>query len=255
MSISQIPRHPVTVDGETTQIGTANELAIALDVLQGHADRTVLEQLAPHLAEILGGPAGFTNVMRTLETENQLFLIDAIGDRLAGVLMHSRFLRDLLATLAEPSVEERLIETLGTGGLRALIVTPAELAQVLEWVYGQNDGKVIDLLGASYLRRIIRTGTEIGLVLNGLDEKGQASLIEKIGWTRVVELVNSSRDLAFLMRALPASLSLSLLDYYSREQLIDLIGNKLDWAHLYDRLDPAEAAHLLNKLGVNPDAK
>ena len=250
MNILQIPRYPVTIDGETTHIGTANELSIALDVLNGQSDRAILEQLRLHLAEIVGGPIGFTNVMRSLSPDDQLFLIDAIGGKLADVLQHARYLRDLLATLAEANVEEKIIETLGTNGLRALIITPKELARVLEWIYGENDRRLIDLLGADYLRRIIRTGDELGIVLNGLDESGQADLIDKIGWARVVALVSDGRDLAYLMRALPASLSASLIDHYSREQLVDLIGNKIDWAYLYDRLEPAEAKNLLNKLGV-----
>ena len=254
MHISQIPRYPVTIDGETTHIGTASELAIALDVLNGQCDRLVLEQLRPHLAEIVGGPLGFTNVMRALETENQIFLIDAIGGKLADVLQQSRYLRDLLATLAEHRVEQKLIDTLGAEGLRAIIITPQELARVLEWIYGANDQHLMDLLGADYLRRIIRNGDELARVLNGLDESGQANLIDKIGWARVVELVDNGHDLAYLMRALPASLGVQLFDHYSREQLVDLIGNKIDWAYLYDRLEPAEVKTLLDKLGEKPNA-
>jgi len=250
MNTSQIPRYPVTIDGETTQIGTANELSIALDVLNGQSDRAILEQLRPHLAEIVGGATGFTNAMRSLETENQLFLIDAIGNQLANVIQQARYLRDLLAALAEEQVEQRLIETLGTDGLRALIITPTELGEVLEWIYGSSDQRVIDLLGADYLRRMIRNGVDLGLVLNGLEESGQANLVEKIEWARVAQLVSNGRDLAFLMRALPASLSASLIDQFTREQLIDLIGNKLDWAYLYERLEPSEVKNLFDKIGA-----
>jgi hypothetical protein len=56
MDPSRIKRYPVTIDGETASIGTANELAVALDVLQGQYDRAVLEQLGPALAYITGGP-------------------------------------------------------------------------------------------------------------------------------------------------------------------------------------------------------
>ncbi|MBI5032497.1 MAG: hypothetical protein HZB51_18385 [Chloroflexi bacterium] len=245
MHISQIPRYPVTIDGETTHIGTANELAIALDVLQGQCDRAILEQLRPHLADIVGGPMGLTNVMRSLETENQIFLIDAIGGKLASVLQQSRYLRDLLAMLAGSQVEQKLIDTLGTDGLRAIIITPEELAEVVEWIYGANDHHLIDLLGADYVRHIIRTGDELSRVLHGLEAAAQADLIEKIGWTHIVELVRDGRDLAYLMRALPASLSAPLLKQFSRSQLVDLIGNKLDWSYLYERLEPSEARDLI----------
>ncbi len=250
MNIAHIPRYPVTIAGETTHIGTANELAIALDVLQGQHDRAILEQLRAHLAAIVGGSAGFTNVMRSLEPANQIFLITAVGDQLAGVLESARVLRDLLAALATESVEQQLLATLGPSGLRALIITPWELAQVLEWVYGQTDRQVIALLGADYIRRMIRNGDQLGLVLTALDEAGQLDLIENIGWAQVVQIVSDGRDLAFLMRALPAVLSAQLLTHYSREQLLSLIGNSRDWAYLYERLEPAEVEIVLNTLGV-----
>ncbi len=254
MNTLQIPRYPVTIDGDTAQIGTANELVIALDVLHGQRDRAVLEQIRPHLADIIGGPAGFANVMRSLEPADQIYLIDALGARLADILQEPRFLRDLFATMAVVEVEQRLLNVLGTSGLRALIVTAAELGQVLEWIYGQCDRQLIDLLGAIYLRDIIRSGSELGLVLTSLDEAGQLDLIEKLGWQRAVEMIDDGRDLALLLRALPASLSQQLLEHFSREQLVDLIGNKHDWAYLYDRLEPAEAENLLTKLGAKQNA-
>ena len=78
MNLSQIGRCPVAIEGETALIGTASELAVALDVLNGRQDRAVLEQLHPHPAEIIGGPLNLANVMRTLKSGDQLFLLDAI---------------------------------------------------------------------------------------------------------------------------------------------------------------------------------
>ncbi len=66
MDLSQVNRYAITIDGETTGIGTANELALALDVLCGQHDRAVLEQLAPHLAEVVGGQQKITKVLPKL---------------------------------------------------------------------------------------------------------------------------------------------------------------------------------------------
>lgn len=248
-SLASKPRYPVTIEGETAVIGTANELAIALDVLHGQHDRAILEQLRPHLAEIVGNAAGLTNVLRVLEPADQIVLIQAIGDQLPAVLHHARFLRDLFAILADETVEQCLLETLGAAGLRTLIVTASELGEVLEWLYGQRDQQLLNLLGTSYLKRLIRTGEDLACVLNGLAEPAQADLIEQLGWPRVVELINDGREFAFLMRALPAELGTRLLGEYSREQFINLIGNQHDWAYVYDRLETAEAAALVTKLG------
>ncbi len=249
MDLSQVNRYAITIDGETTGIGTANELALALDVLCGQHDRAVLEQLAPHLAEVVGGPAGLMLVLKSLAPQDQLYLIDAIGPKLAGVIQEARHLRDLFATLSVLEVEQRILDTLGTRGLRSLVLTGEELAQVLEWVYGECDQHLIDLIGVDYIRSIIRNAYPLGLVLNSLEEAGQAQLIEKLGWKRVVELVADGRDLAYLLRALPPAQSAALLDHYTREQLVALVGNQHDWAYLYDRLEPAEIDHLLLKLG------
>ena len=250
MPTSPSMRYPVTIEGETAAIGTANELAIALDVLHGQQDRAILEQLRPHLADIIANATGLTNVLRALEPANQIFLIQAIGPQLPDVLQHARFLRDLFAILADETVEQCLLETLGATGLRALLLTAPELGEVLEWLYGQRDQQVLDLLGAAYLKRLIRNGEDLALVLNGLAEAAQAELINRLSWERVIELISDGREFAYLMRALPAELGTRLLDHYSREQLIDLIGNQHDWAYVYHRLETAEAAVLMHKLGV-----
>ncbi len=247
---SEIPRYAVTIEGETSYIGTANELAVALDVLQGRHDRAVLEQLAPHLAEIIGGPAGLLIVFKSLSSDDQLYLLGAVDGKLTSLLQEARHMRDLFAALSVTAVEQCVLETLGTNGLRTLIMTANQLAQVLEWLYGECDKQLIDLLGSDYVRRIIRNGYELSLVLNSLDEMGQQELAEKLGWERVVELVSDGRALAYLMRTLPPSLSARLTEQYTREQLVDLIGNQRDWSYLYDRLEPAEADQIVNKLGV-----
>lgn len=254
MTVGQVPRYAVTVDGETVSIGTANELSIALDVLQGRRDREVLEQLAPHLAEITSTPAGFLAVLKSLAPEDQIFMIETLGPRLAGILREARHLRDLLATMAQVEVEKRLLETLGAEGLRAVILTAEELGEVLEWTYGQCDQEVLDLLGIDHLRRMARSGYELACVLNAVDPEAQDRLLEQFGWDRVVALVHDGCDLAYLLRALPPAESGRLLDHFSREQLVEIIGNASDWKYVTQRLEPAEVEQLLRKLEVMPHA-
>ncbi len=249
-----VTHHSISINGETALIGTANELAVALDVLQGQRDRAVLEQLAPHLAEIIRGPAGFMLVLKSLSPQDQLYLVDALGPALADVIAEARHLRDLFAILSGAEVEQRILETLGTRGLRRLILTGKEMAQVLEWLYGQCDQLLVDLLGADYIRSIIRNADQLSLVLNSLDEAGEHDLIEKLTWPRVVQLIADGRELAALLRSLPPAESAVLLEHYSRQELTALIGNRHDWAYLYDRLEPAEIDTVLAKLGVSQNA-
>jgi hypothetical protein len=250
MTIHQMPRYPVTIDDETAQIGTASELAIALDVLQGQHDRAVLQQLEPHLADIIASPSGLMLVMRSLSPEDQLLLVGALGPRLAGIVRDASHLGDLLATLAHEEVERGLLDTLGPTGLRALILTAGDLSQVLEWVYGQCDREVIELLGADYVRSIAKNGHDLALALNSLDHDMQSTLLALIGWDRIAQLVVDGRDLAYLMAALPPELSVPLIQRYSQQQLAELIGNAADWEYLWKRLEPVEAEALEQKLGV-----
>ena len=69
MNLAKIPRYPVTIDQETIQIGTAAELAVALDVLQGQYDRVVLTQIRPHLSGIILNARDLSLVMKSLAVD------------------------------------------------------------------------------------------------------------------------------------------------------------------------------------------
>ena len=248
MPALKIKRYPVTIDGETAQIGTASELAVALDVLQGQFDRQALTQLSPHLAEIIAHAPGFMLVMKSLSSEDQLYLIQSIGPDLAQVLQDARHLRDILATMAEQQVEEALLTTLGQAGLQHLILTGPELAEMLEWVYGDCDKLALDLLGEAYVRGLCRHATDLSAILRNVDFALQARQLEQLGWPFVTGLVKDGYDLAALLRALPPASSAGLLQHYSGPQLKTLIGNEREWTYLYQRLEPAEAEMLVKAL-------
>jgi hypothetical protein len=247
-----IPRYPITIDGESTDIGAAAELVAALDVLQGHHDRLVLEQLRPHLAAILAGPQGFLATLRVLSAEDQTYLIDALGPALPAIVKDARALRDILASLAEPAVEERLLNTLGAGGLNALIGSAEELAEVLEWIYGDCDRLALDLLGDDALRRLCLGGYELSLVLHALDEDRQQELLTMLGWQFVLSLVQDRRDLAYLVRALPAEMSQRLLSHLADDRLRSLVRDDRDRRYLAPYLEDGEAAYLDQRLASRP---
>lgn len=248
MQALSINRYPITIAGETTHIGTANELSIALDVLQGQSDREALVQLAPHLGEIIAHASGLLAVMRSLSVENQIYLIQAIGPDLVDVMQNAVHLRDILATLFDPGVEAALLSALDSSGLRQLIQTGPELAEVLEWVYGECDELALDLLGDDAIRQLCRHAADLSAILHSLDFSVQARLLERLGWPFVVGLVNGGRDLAYLLRALPPENSAQLLHHFSGQRLRELIGNASEWNYLYQRLEPAEADLLLGLL-------
>jgi hypothetical protein len=244
-------RFPITIDGETADIGTAGELMVALDVLQGQHDRAVLEQLRPYLAEVIDGPQGLHAVLKVLEPEDQMYLVGALGSRLVDVVQRANALRDILATLAESGVEEKLLQALGADGLRALIGSAEELAGVLEWVYGASDWLVLQLLGADSVNRLFQSGYELSLVLHSLDHACQEDLIDWLGWDHVVFLIHDRRDLAHLLRALPADLSNRLLTHFTKEQLWTIIQDERGRRYLYNYLETAEADYLSKLLEVN----
>lgn len=247
-------RYLITIEDETALIGTAAELVVALDVLQGRHDRMVLQQLRPHLADIIGGPQGLYATLRVLAPEDQVYLVEALGLRLVSVVREAGALRDILTTLAEITVEERLLETLGSDGLRTLIGTAEELSEILEWVYGDCDQLALQLLGTEFLKRLFQNGYELSLTLHSLDHACQQELIDMLGWEQVLSLVHNLRDLAYLLRALPSELSQRLLNHFTKEQLWEIIRDDRGWRYLYNYLEADEAAYLGKLLEVN-DAK
>jgi hypothetical protein len=183
--------------------------------------------------------------------DDQIFLIEAMGDSLADALQTARHLRELLATIAEPNVKLSLIDTLDGQGLRKLIVTARDLSGALEWTYAQCSLRLLELLGDDYLRRLIRHGDDLAFALNALAEESQSALLTSIGWARVAELTRNARDLALLLRAVPPSISVTLLDQYDRRQLVEIIGDRRAWTYLYNRIKADEAVQLLRKLGAD----
>ena len=113
MNDIQTERFPITIGNETAAIGTASELTVALDVLQGDYDHAVLEQLAPHLARIIGDGRGLLAVLRILAPADQLHIIGLMGSELPAVIHNAQILRDILAMLADCAVEEALLSAIG----------------------------------------------------------------------------------------------------------------------------------------------
>jgi len=252
MPAKKINRYPVQFEGEVVQIGTASELAITLDVLQGQHDLETLKQLQDHLAEIIAHASGLISVIRSLSVDDQVFLVQALGKDLAEVIQNAGRLRDILAIVADPQVEQAILTTLGSEGLRRLIMTGEELAEVLEWVYGDEDAALLDLLGEKELRRLCRHAGALSAVLHNIDFELQARLLEELGWPFVLNLVLDGRDLACLLRALPPETSARLLAHFSGARLVELIGSAADWTYLYQRLEPAEAKLLLSLMRPTP---
>jgi hypothetical protein len=248
MPESTINRYPITIEGESAMVGTANELAIALDVLQGQYDHEALVQLRPHLAEIVRNAAGLMTVTRSLGADDLIFLFQALGLDLVDVMQSAGHLRDLLATLSDQRVEETLLSTLGTRGLQRLITTGTELAEVMEWVYGEQDALMLDLVGDKMLRHLCRSAANLSMVLRALNFDLQARLLEQLGWPHVIGLVDDARDLACLLRALPPAHSGQLLRHFSGQRLKELIGHAAEWEYLLQRLEPAEAELLIRRM-------
>ncbi|MHA1377941.1 MAG: hypothetical protein ACTSRG_06130 [Candidatus Helarchaeota archaeon] len=245
-----IKRYQIKIDEETSEIGTADELMVALDVLQGHHDRMILEQLQSHLSEVINDPVGLHKVIKSLIPNDQIYLIEILGSSLVKVVKSASSLRDIFATLSDYKVEEKMIKTLGSDGLRTLVRSAEELAEILEWVYGKCDQMILELIGEEYLKHLIQNGYELSLVLHSLEHKCQKNLIEMLKWEEVSELVIDRRDLAYLMRALPGELSKQLLKFFTKEQLWKIIRDEFGWQYLYKYLEADEAAYLEKVLGV-----
>ena len=230
-------------------IGTAAELALALDVLHGHHDREVLEQLGSHLPEILEGPPGLTAVLSALKPPDQIYLIQTLGPRLTDLVGNATVLSQILARMADVAVEQRLLEVIGRDGLRLLIQSPRDLAAALEWVYGQCDSTLLDLLGTDYVAGLLESGFDLSLLLRRLDPQRQRELVAHMGWERLVGLIRGRRDLGYLLRALPVDAGRLLLEHLPRERVAALITTRRHWQEVTRMLQADEIASLRERLG------
>ncbi len=243
-------RFSIKIENKTAEIGTAAELAVALDVLQGHHDRMVLEQLRPHLNKIVRTSQDLYALLKVLTLDDKIFLIDSLGSKIVNIIGAPGHLRDILATLSEHDAEEKLLQTLGSKGLQTIIHSAEDLSEILQWVYGICDQLVLQLIGEDYLKHLIQTGYELSLVLYTLDLDRQKELIELLGWEKVVLMIKDRRDLAHLLRAMPDEISKKLLKQFTKEQLWQIIRDEYGWRQVYKYLAAEEAVYLERILGV-----
>jgi hypothetical protein len=244
----------VRIGDEEALIASSGDLAIALDVLHGQHDRAVLEQLGDNVRTLLHDPVSLRMILKSLSPDDQAHLIQSLGGELPAILREASSLRDILAFLSVVEVEEQLLHAIGAAGLRRLIQSADELAEVVEWCYGEVDELLLDLLGPQHLRWLCRTGAGISAILRSLSGPLQEHFVEAVGWETIEGCVRDGRDLALLMRALPPQLSSDLVDRYDVGALVHLIGNPTDWRYLRERLEAGEAEHLFDRLKEVLDA-
>lgn len=244
-------RTKIEIEGLNTDVGSAAELVVVLDVLSGQNDRLVIEQLGADLPGILSDGNGLYQVLKSLAPEESLFFLETLGEKTGALFSTARELTEMLAFMSVPETETLMLKLIGGKRLREIITCPEDLAEILEWVYGDADISVINLLGGEYLADFFRSGTELSLVLNCLDETGQRLLMDLIGWKKTVAFTHSWQDLAFLLRALPSVLSKKYLSGFKPETIKQLIANKNDWEKIKNYLEPEEETFLGKIAEVN----
>jgi hypothetical protein len=244
-------RHPVGVDGERAEIGDAAELAVAVELLGPGRSGEVLAQLAPDLPAILGGPEGLLQTVRALDPADRPLLFSLLGEALPPLVRGARRLGELLALTAAPAVEEQLLRALGPAVLRSYAGNARDLAEMLQWVYGECDRLLLELLGAEHLGAVLGSAADLAHALHALDPGGQRRLLELLGPGHAARLVADARDLARVLHALPRDAARELLDGFTPEELVARIGGEREWRRLCRRLADDEAQLLFARLGVH----
>jgi hypothetical protein len=259
LSYRSLVRHRIQHDGEAAEIGTVDELLVALEVLNRDHDREILAQLTPVLAGIVAArdrpaPANLKLLLKALSTADRLFVIDALGARLPELIESAVELRNLLVSLADLDVERRLLDRIGSDGLRTLISTSQELSEIVEWLYADCEIRILEMLGADTLRKRIVSAQDLATLLRKMAPARHAALIGLLDWTFVLGLLRSGHELVLVLAALNAEYGAALLDRFGREDLIALIGDAQTWGLLRHRLSSRTLALVLAKLEVSPNA-
>ena len=238
----------IRIGDESACIETADELVAVLDVLQGHHDKEVLQQLSPDLHSIIRNSRELLKIVAVLPNEDQIFLFKILGDHLSGIIGNGAGLRDLLAYISASEVEEALIEMLKPEGIQKLIIHVVELAEVLEWVYGCRDRMIIDYLGADSFQNMVENGRDLSLVMRSLEPDFQKQLLNELGIDYLNRIIRQKDDFSSLLKALPFETSKKLMDSMSHEKLKGLVRSSADLAYISKFLDQKETDYLKLKL-------
>jgi hypothetical protein len=250
---TSVLRYPIFFGGEKAEIGTIDELMVALDVLNRKHDRAILQQLAGVLGRIVAignrpAPVNLKILLKALSAEDRLYVIEQIGDRLQLLIGTAVELRNLLVSLTHLEVEAAILNTIGGQGLRQMVVTSQQLWEILEWLYGENDVLLFKLLGRGHLRRLITHGHELAEILRRIDPVRQAPTIEVVGWDFALGLLRNEVDLREILSSLCTQASAALIERLPSERIVALAGSQFGWYELGRRLSPSKAQLLSKKL-------
>jgi hypothetical protein len=239
------------MDGISAEVGNAQELVVILQALLGEEDRVILCQLKEHLIDIIGDSNGLYQVLKALESNDHLFLIEILGEDVKKLLNKSEQLSKLFSFLSQPSTKSLLLKNLGSEFLRKLIYSPEELSEILEWIYEEDDVMLLKMLGEVYNRKLYHNGSELSLVLHNVSISSQEWYLRFLGLEYLSELTINWQDLAWLLRALPHSLSCIYLETLDSEKLSNLIRNQDEWEKISKFLEPEEEDYLIKRMGLN----
>jgi len=254
-----VKRYPVSYAGETAEIGTIDELMVALDVLNRRNDRELIEQLAPVLADIINigdriAPANLKILLKALSAQDRLYVVELLGPRLGELVGTAVELRNLIVSLADVEVESAILRAIGGNGLRRLIATCQQLWEILEWLFGESDVVLLDLLGPDYVRRLVAHGHELAEILRRVDPDRQIWTIEFLGWPVALSLLRDDVDFREVLSALCTEASAKLIDRLPNTKIVELVASELAWLELGRHLSPSKTRLLSDKLGRRQDA-
>ena len=252
-------RYPISYGGQEAEIGTIDELMVALDVLNRKHDREILQQLAGVLEGIIAvgnrpAPVNLKILLKALSAEDRLYVIEQIGDRLQTLIGTAVELRNLLVSLTHLEVEAAVLNAIGGQGLRQMVATSQQMWEILEWLYGENGDLLLKLLGRGHLRRLITRGHELAEILRRIDPLRQVPTIEIVGWDYTLELLRNEVDLREILSSLYTQASATLIERLPREQIVALAGSEYGWYELGRRLSPSKAILLSQKLKGDSNA-
>jgi hypothetical protein len=246
-------RYPISWNGEQAEIGTIDELMVALDVLNRQHDRSLLEQLAPVLGDLVAAgdrsPAASLKILlKALSTPDCLFVIDLLGPGLLPLVGSAVELRNLLVSLADLDVEAAILRAIGDAGLRQLISSSQQLWEILEWLYGQCHVLLLGLLGPAYLRRLVVHGRDLAEIMRRLDPDQQLPTLQMFGWEVATGLLRDAVDLREVLSALCTPACAALIERLPRARIVELVGNDAGWFELGLRLSPSKTVLVTDKL-------
>ena len=216
---------------KTYQIADELELALVFELLHNETSTSstlhwnIIMQLDEKLLSIITSYSGLQGCLKRLNTKNQFLLLLKIGDILPKIIQTSEHLAFLLAGIPNAEQKNHIIKYIRRRGLAQMVRSVQDIANILEWLFGENEVLLLETFGLQEIKPFIFTAHDMNTLLLYLNLQNKDFLLDSLSLPFVRALVRNARDFTEIFSCLTAAKADEFLRLFPQEQLCMLFGN------------------------------